>query len=196
MIPWSRVALGFIAGAVLVAGCGGGSSSSNDSKSSSTSSSSSNSTTKASADSNTEPSSEFKAKGPNAEILKAGKEADEEEREAASEVLEESLEAREAEDWEAQCETLAAPLIKGIEEAGTTLGAGKGCPAGLEAQAAPVPPPARANTLTGPIDAFRVVGGNRGFALYHGTKGKDYVMPMAKEGGEWKVASLTEEEMR
>jgi hypothetical protein len=48
--------------------------------------------------------------------------------------------------------------------------------------------------MTGPIDALRVEG-DRGYALYHGTKGKDYVMAMKKEDDEWKVSSLTESEL-
>jgi hypothetical protein len=171
MAVQQRIAWMLIAAAMLVAGCGGGA-----------------------VETDREPSSEFHAKGPNAPILKAGKEADPEEREAASQVVEESLAARASEDWEGQCGTLAAPLIKGIEEAGKALGA-KGCAKSLEAQAAPTPPAARANTLTGAIDALRGVRG-RGFALYHGTGGRDYVMPLVKEAGEWKVASLTEQELR
>jgi len=184
--------------AVIVSGCGGGDSSSSDDSSSNVGKQSSTGTsTTASTDSGSEPSAEFKGKGkgPDSKIPTAGKEGSVEEREAASKVLEESLQARAARDWAGQCATLVKSVVEGIEKAGTVLGGGGGCAQALEAQAAPAPPSTLANTMTGPIDAFRVVGGARGFALYHGTKGKDYVMPMLKEGSEWKVASLTEKEM-
>jgi len=42
-----------------------------------------------------------------------------------------------------------------------------------------------------PIAALRVEG-DEGFALYHGTKGGDYVVAMGKEGDEWKVAAIQE----
>jgi hypothetical protein len=185
--------------AMIVASCGGDDSSSSSSSSESSSNANQTSSTKtdttASTKPSAEPSAEFRGKGPNSEIPTAGKEASVAEREAASKVLEENLEARAARDWEAQCATLTKPLIKGIEKSSSVLGAGSGCAKALEAQAAPASPSSLANTMTGPIDAFRVVGGTRGFALYHGVNGKDYVMPMLMEGGEWKVTSLTEQEV-
>jgi hypothetical protein len=82
------------------AGCGGGSSASGDSAPS------------------PEASKGFlDSKGKN-KIPKFGEEADEEEREAASAVLEESLQAREAGDWQKQCETLTAGRTKSVEENG------------------------------------------------------------------------------
>ena len=41
----------------------------------------------------------------------------------------------------------------------------------------------------GPIDSLRV-DSERAFALYHGSDGSDYFMPMALEGGSWRVAGL------
>jgi hypothetical protein len=136
-----------------------------------------------------QPSAEFMGKGPNGKLATVGKEASAAEREAASQVLEENLQGRAAEDWAGQCSTLAAPLVKQIEETATVLNAATGCAKALEAQAVPAAPSALANTMTGPIDAFRV-NGAQAFAFWHGTEGKDYVMPLIKEGNEWKVASL------
>jgi hypothetical protein len=48
--------------------------------------------------------------------------------------------------------------------------------------------------MTGPIDALRVEN-ETAYAFYHGTKGEDFVIPMIKEDGEWKVASLQEQEV-
>ena len=49
---------------------------------------------------------------------------------------------------------------------------------------------ARVDTLTGGLAALRVKG-EKGFALYHGPHAQKYVMPMAAQGGAWKVTQLT-----
>jgi hypothetical protein len=197
MKVWERCAFSLVLLAVLVlAGCGGGSGSTEDSApgtAASTASTTSESEPSTAEPSGAEPSAEFVGKGENGTLAKIGKEADATEREAASEVVEESLEARAEADWKVQCETLAAFLIKQLEKAAVILGASGSCAEALETESAPTPPPVLASTMTEPIAALRVKG-TRGFAFYHGAKGKDYVMPMAKEGGEWKVASLQEQE--
>jgi hypothetical protein len=142
------------------------------------------------------PSAEFTGKGGENKPASFGGIADGGEREAASRVLERSLKARAAGDWAAQCATLNASMIAKIEAEGKKLDAGKGCAKSLRAEAEPLAKTKaiRANTLTGPIDVLRVEG-IKGYALYHGTKGKDYAMPMEKNGGEWKVAALVTTEV-
>ncbi len=44
-----------------------------------------------------------------------------------------------------------------------------------------------ANTLTGPIDSLRV-GEGRGYVQYHGRGGRDWIVPVTREDGEWKAA--------
>lgn len=159
--------------AVAVVGCGGGS------------------------DSTTEASASFLGPNTKSKIPKFGKEADTAEREAASEVLEKNLQARETADWEAQCATLTAGAVKKVEEEFSPFATKANCVRSLTAVATPLSSSeaARVNTMTGPIDAFRVKGG-RGFALYHGTEGKDYAMPMEKEDGEWKVDDVVTKELK
>ncbi len=189
-IAWVALATAVIA--MVVAGCGGSGGDTGSATTSSSSETESSESSTSSDGSKSEPSAEFAGEGPNAELVTFGKESDEEEREAASEVIEENLEARAAGDWEAQCLTLAEPIINGIEKA--SGGTGAGCAKELEAQASSAPESLLANPMTEPIAALRV-GGPRGFALFHGANSKDYVMPLLKEGGEWKVASLTTEEV-
>jgi hypothetical protein len=155
--------------AIAMASCGGGSESS-------------------------EPSAEFK--GGNAKVVKFGREAGAEEREAASSVLEENLKAREAEDWVTQCSTLSPGAVKDVEEEFAPFGAKPNCEKSLELGATPYSSSAeaRTDTMTGPIDALRVEG-NRGFALYHGAKGKDYAIAMQKEGAKWTVAAIVTKEL-
>jgi hypothetical protein len=168
--------------AALVAGCGsGGSSSAADTGSSSSAGGS---------------SAEFVQPGGENKVAKFGKEASDSEREAASAVLEESMRARAAGDWNTQCALLASDIVRSVKESSPPPVAEKGCPKQLEAQAQPLnqTKTVRANTMTGPIAVLRVEG-DSGFALYHGTKGQDYSMPMRKDDGEWKVASLVTREI-
>jgi hypothetical protein len=139
-----------------------------------------------------EPSAEFHDPNPKEKIATFGQEASDAEREAVSEVLEESLEARAAGDFKRQCATLSEKGLA-LVRIGNAFFAKKPCWQGLRAQALPLKKTqeGRENTMTGPIAAFRV-DGNKGWALYHGTEGQDYAMPMEKEGGEWKVKRLTE----
>lgn len=144
-----------------------------------------------------EGSKTFLKKGSQSKIPKFGEEADEDEREDASEALEENLQAREDGDFETQCSSLGAAALKIVEEEASLMGVKGGCAKELKAQAEPLPETKqiRANTMTGPIDALRIKG-DSGFALYHGTSGKDYAMKMKKEDGEWKVDSLRTTEIR
>ncbi|MGB7684773.1 MAG: hypothetical protein WBL45_03230 [Solirubrobacterales bacterium] len=177
------VGVSFVAlmAAVFAVGCGG---------------SGSNSSSEPGSELSSAPSTEFVGKGQNGRLATLGKVADDEEREAASRVIEESLQAREAGDWEAQCSSLATVTVKQLEKSGTVLGTQPGCAKTLEMQAEPAPPGALANTMTGPIDVLRTFGDERGLAFYHGPENKDYVIPVKKEGGEWKVEAAQEEEIR
>jgi hypothetical protein len=162
-----------VAAAAALAGCGGSSSSEGTSAT------------------EAEPSAQFRTKGGGKEqTANFGSEASEAEREAASAVLEENLEARAERDWAGQCASLAAPVVKVIEENAKLLPGKVTCARQLQQEAYKVPKQYLADTLEGHIDAFRVKG-NEGYALFHGTDGVNYAMLMTKEGGEWKVASLT-----
>lgn len=173
--------------ATALAACGG-------SSGSSTSGSTEASTTKPTATSESstpaqaEPSRQFIKPGGGNEIPEFGKEADAAEREAVSGIVEENMKARAAGDWAGQCSSLAASVIKALGKTASPL-FGTGCAKDLEAEAAGAPKYILANNMTGPIAALRVKG-KSGYALYHGTKGADYAMPMTNEGGDWKVGAL------
>jgi hypothetical protein len=135
-------------------------------------------------------------KGDNPKLVKFGREANAGEREAASSVLEENLKARETEAWVTQCSTLSAGAVKHVEEKFAPFGAKPNCEKSLELGATPYSSSKkiRTDTMIGPIDALRVQG-NRGFALYHGAKGKDYAIAMRKEGDKWTVAAIVTKEL-
>lgn len=174
-----RVGIGMLL-VVLVAvitGCGSGSSSS-----------SSGSPTASAA----EPSAQFiKRKGDNS-IAEFGEEASAEEREAANVIVVESLEARASGDFQTQCETLNKKGIEGVPGAKGQ----QGCVAALTKFAEPLATTkhARRDTLSGSIAALRIKG-NQGYALYHGNDGNDYMLPLEKEDGAWKLSSVFSTEM-
>lgn len=152
---------------IVLVGCGSGSGSSAES-------------------SRGEPSNQFPASKGDRHIVEFGSEASVSEREAAGAVLEANLQAREAADFATQCETLDRYAVERISE--QKKGAEAKCPSALKKLAEPLAASkeARKDTLGGPIAELRVKG-NRGYALFHGTNGNDYAMPMEKEAGEWKV---------
>jgi hypothetical protein len=162
-------------------GCGG--SSSPDSAASAASTTNASST----ADKASEPNAEFGKSGNPNPIVEFGHEAPTAEREAVSPMVEKSLKARAAGNFSTQCQTLSLAAIKKVPEATSR----KDCPAALKEFASPLPETAQArkDTLTGPIDAMRVKG-DKGWALYHGNDGKDYGLPLEKEGSTWKVGSV------
>jgi hypothetical protein len=171
--------MGVFAISLVIAGCGGGSG---------------GSVTDASP--GTEPSAQFlKATGPN-ELVEFGTEASPAEREEANAVLEENLKARAAADFTEQCATLSAQTIKEVNytaHVSATRKSEKGCGGKLRELATPLSKSreARKDRLDGPIPAMRIKG-KQAYALFHGTDGKNWVMPMEKEDGEWRVAALQE----
>ncbi|HEX6665447.1 MAG TPA: hypothetical protein VF081_02500 [Solirubrobacterales bacterium] len=102
---------------------------------------------------------------------------------AASAVLQAYMSARAAQDWPTACAQLAPSGIKSLER---FAGPGRGCPATFSAIYPRLAPGTWANTMTGPIASLSA----NGIAIYHGSTGRDYAMPMVKEGGTWKVAAL------
>jgi hypothetical protein len=169
---WLASAMVFLAAAGAGAGCGGGSASSSSGSASTASG---------------EPSMEFLGKKGKNEIALFGEEAGRAEREVAGEVVARSLEAREAAEFVAQCETLTLAAIREIP--GATGRAN--CATSLKKFAEPLSgsKEARKDTLSGPIAAMRVKG-KKGYALYHGNDGNDYSIVMGKEDGTWKAASI------
>jgi len=186
------LAMAIVAGLLVLAACGGssGGTSSGESSGASTDGSS---TTASSADPGAEPSAEFVGKGENGTLAKRGKESSVADREAASKVLEESFEARAAHAWAAQCGTLTAKAVKTVEEEAAQNAKGKskpkGCASSLESIGKTAPESVLENPMTEPVAAMRISKGEA-FAFFHGKGGKDYVIPLEKEGSEWKVNAL------
>jgi hypothetical protein len=123
-----------------------------------------------------------------------GKESGQAERAAASAILAKNLTARQEADFAEQCATLGKAGLESVlgpwKEANAKAVAK--CATALKGFAEPLAQSKtiRADTLNGEIAALRIEKGHA-YALYHGTDGKDYAMPMEEEGGQWKVGSIT-----
>lgn len=118
-----------------------------------------------------------------------GSEANDDERERAETALLTYLEASEEGDWTTACAYVSTGILDGLQQlaANSEELKGKSCPQILalltKATSSEHPNPATA------IASLRVQGASA-FALFHGTDGVDYSMPMHTEGDEWKVTSL------
>jgi hypothetical protein len=141
-------------------------------------------------------SSFIRPKGPNNKYAKFGKEASSAELIAASEVLAENLEAREAADFATQCATLSTQANEEIAEVKNSSEARSLCPEALKKLASPLKNTEefRIDNFGGVLAAMRVKG-KTGYVFYHGTDKKDWMMPMVKEGSTWKASSISTPEV-
>lgn len=168
-----------------------GGSGSDDSGSDGSGSSSKSRDSSKSSPSEEEGSASFRTPGGDNSIQDYGEEAAAEERAAASAVVAGFMRARAKGNWAAVCGYMANATLKPLEQLASRSPQfkDKDCASMLEVLTGAAPDSTRANTLSGAIDSLRVKG-VRGFALYHGTDGQDYYVPLVKEGGGWKVAAL------
>jgi hypothetical protein len=143
-----------------------------------------------------DPASEFL--GPNGENTEAalGEEASDAERRQASRLIAAWLKARAAEDWAADCSYLSRRYrhhLVAEDAASVSHGEVENCPQALDYFGIAASGDGK-DTLSGSIDSLRAAG-TLGFALYHGNDGKDWAVPMYKEGGKWLVATTLPSEL-
>jgi hypothetical protein len=139
-----------------------------------------------------EPSAEFAGKGKNGELATAGTESTVAEREAASKVVEDSFKAAETGDWAGQCATFSPVVAESVEKR-SALSGRISCDQSLERLAKETPSGAPENLMTEPLAALRV-NGSRAFAFFRGVGKRHFVIPLVREGGQWKLAALVPEE--
>lgn len=134
------------------------------------------------------PSREFYVPGGDNLIQFYGREASAAERESASRTIEAWMRARAASQWARVCRYSDAATVDYAFRTASqiTKRTIEDC---TEAMAIVFARTERfpANTMTGPIDSLRV-GEGRGYAQYHGRGGRDWIVPVTSEGGEWKAA--------
>lgn len=137
-------------------------------------------------------SKSFIVPGGDNSIQRFGGEADSSERERAAAALESFLDAQANREYARACSLMSEATQGALEQLATASKKFKGADCAtilraLTSGASPVA--ARTYAPTRGVASLRVKG-DRGFALYHGSHGTDYFMPMVKEDGEWKVGSL------
>jgi hypothetical protein len=133
----------------------------------------------------------FETKGGDNSIQRSGSAASSTELGQAAAVLHGYLDARAAGAWGRACSYLAAGVASQLSQlaAGAKGKAAPSCSKLLATLSAGVPPAALREAAIARPGALRVRGSGA-FLLYHGARGTDYFMPMAREGGRWKVAAL------
>lgn len=140
------------------------------------------------------PTREFLIPGGDNLVQLFGEEAPDAQREKVSRIIHAWMKARVAEDWAADCKYFAREYRKELvrDARNVTEGKATNCPQALNffGDAASG---TSGNTLTGPIDSLRVRDTIEGktekeaYAQWHGPNEIDWVLPLKREGGVWKI---------
>lgn len=137
-------------------------------------------------------SEQYRVKGGDNSVQEFGEEAEPSEFEAAATTLHNFLDARAEGNWAAACEYMSRSTVESFEElaARATGIEDKSCGGILEKLTNPAAKQAlKAEAEKADVGSLRSEG-DRSFVIYTGAEGTILAMPMAKEGGSWKVASL------
>ncbi len=135
-------------------------------------------------------SKQFIVKGGDNSVQEFGSEADTSELDEAATALHNFLDARAERNWAAACTYMSQTLIESLETLAAHTKELKGC---AEILGKLTNPAAMGNLRTeaaqADVGSLRIEG-ERAFIIYTGTDKAILAMPMANEGGTWKVASL------
>jgi hypothetical protein len=131
----------------------------------------------------------FHIRGGDNSIPNYGEEAATVQRNRAAAALGAYLRARARAQWGRACGYLSAATRRSLEQFAAASKQRQGCAAAIAALSGGGPTSARANPLRGGLVSLRVKG-TRAFALFYGPHNQRYDMPMAREGGAWKVTQL------
>jgi hypothetical protein len=137
-------------------------------------------------------SAQYRVKGGDNSVQEFGAEAGGSEFEQAAAALHDFLDARAQADWAAACSYMSKSVIESLEQlaAGAKRPQGASCASILEKLTNPAAKQAmREEAAQANVGSLRIEG-ERAFLIYIGTGKTVIAMPMADEGGAWKVASL------
>jgi hypothetical protein len=135
------------------------------------------------------PSREFLVEGEDNAVQTFGREATQGEREEASRVIEAWMRAREKRDWAEGCRYLSKDAQVYLAKSGTLISQSKvtSCAKGWSIVVGQGYAQPMVNNMDGPIDSLRL-GEGHGYAQYHGNDGLDWIVPVTREDGVWKVS--------
>jgi hypothetical protein len=136
------------------------------------------------------PTRQFIAPGADNTVQEFGREATAAERNQVSRMVEAWLRARVMGHWGEVCSYLhrknaAYAIVTGSEVTGKKL---TSCARGLAALTRYSGEAPRDN-IKGGVASLRIEAGH-GFAQYHGKEGRDWVLPVRREDGNWKISDL------
>jgi hypothetical protein len=137
-------------------------------------------------------SQQFVQKGGDNSVQEFGEEAGQEEFAAAAAALHDFLDARAEANWAAACDYMSKSVVESFEKLAAQAKQLKdtSCAGILEKLTNPAAKSAmKQEAEQADVGSLRVEG-DRSFVIYRGPKGAVLAMPMADEGGDWKVASL------
>lgn len=134
-------------------------------------------------------SAQFILKGADNSVQEFGEEASESELHSAAAVLHGFLDARAARNWRAACSYLSGEVKRGFTQFSKQL-KDSGCAAALAALSEKVPTSTLAEAAVANVGALRFEG-DRAFVIYRGVQGTVFAISMEKQGGAWKVGSLS-----
>lgn len=101
------------------------------------------------------------------------------------------LRARAAGNWDRECRYLSQETVKYATDGATTVGQRevRSCDAALAILAVKGQKVSRRYNMAGSVPSVRL-GEGHGYAQYHGNDGRDWVVPVKREDGAWKVSTL------
>src|SRR5215212_480451 len=134
------------------------------------------------------PTREFIVPGGDNIVQLFGREAAAAERKQASRVIQGWMQARAVQNWRKDCSYWSRGARRVIIEDAHSVTGGrvKNCPQALDYFGHQASGNYK-NTLAGPIDSLRV-GEGYGYAQYHGNDGRDWIVPVDRQAGQWLVA--------
>jgi hypothetical protein len=137
-------------------------------------------------------SEQFTSPGGDNSVQEYGSEAKGEEFQAAASALHHLLDARAERNWAAACRYLSSPAKQGLAALGAKVPElkGRGCAIQLGALTGSISNQKLREAAIANVASVRVQG-DHGVVIYRGAQGQVEAVTMAREGGEWKVASLS-----
>jgi hypothetical protein len=137
------------------------------------------------------PTRQFIVPGGDNAVQTFGREATPAERKQVTKVAQAWLRARAAKNWAKDCRYLATSSVKYAESSASYMAQHKvsGCTKALGVMAVKGQKVSLKYNMAGGVVSLRL-GEGHGYAQYHGNDGHDWVIPVIRENGVWKITTF------
>ena len=137
------------------------------------------------------PTRQFVVPGGDNAVQTFGREATAAERKQVTKVIQKWLRARAARNWAEDCRYLAPSSIKYAESSASYMAQHKvsGCTKALGVMAVKGQKVSLKYNMAGGVVSLRL-GEGHGYAQYHGNDGRDWIIPVIRENGVWKITTF------